>query len=176
MTSPTCLHCGKHRKIRARRLCGSCYNRASKNGDLPPRVRLTWREYLDQATGPAGTCWLWPGALNSNGYGLAFTDNGREYAHRVSWVERHGPIEDGLTIDHLCRNPACVNPDHLEVVTRGENLRRAVPYRSPQVSRLGRGACSHGDLDLYVDPSGKRVCRVCRRERTRMWRAEQAAN
>ena len=172
----TCTHCQRVRVIRARGLCGSCYNRARKASvedgvPMPPRERLTPQEYLEASRGPTDQCWPWAGATTSHGYGLVCEDGGRTYAHR--WVYEHevGPIQEGLEIDHLCRVRLCVNPAHLEPVTHGENLRRAVQYRAPQVTRLGHGSCTHGDLDLYVDPSGKRVCRPCRRERTRLWRA-----
>lgn len=80
-------------------------------------------------------------------------------AHRVAYEQAKGPIPTGLQIDHLCRNRACVNPDHLEAVTQGENVRRAVPDR-----------CINGH-DLNDNPyryHGKRMCRPCRRERQRV--------
>lgn len=69
-------------------------------------------------------CWVWVGAIQSKGYG-SFWSNGRStLAHRVSYRDLVGEIPDGETLDHLCRNLRCVNPDHLEPVTREENLRR----------------------------------------------------
>jgi hypothetical protein len=59
------------------------------------------------------------------GYGLKKDAAGKcRNAHRVFWVERFGPIPEGLQIDHLCRVTACVNTDHLELVTHTENTRR----------------------------------------------------
>ena len=172
-----CASCSRDRVLRARGLCGTCYNRASKYkretgvNIAPPRTRLSGPEYLENSRGPSGQCWPWSGPLSSHGYGVHMVGKERVYAHRAAYEQEHGPIPEGMTIDHTCRVRSCVNPDHLEAVTRGENLRRAVPYRAPQETRLGRGACTHGDQDVYVDPSGKRVCRPCRRERTRLWRA-----
>jgi hypothetical protein len=69
-------------------------------------------------------CWIWQRSLR-NGYGqLARCQNGERYAHRFYYIELRGPIPAGLDLDHLCRIRACVNPDHLEPVTRAENLRR----------------------------------------------------
>ena len=77
---------------------------------------------------PNTGCWLWMGTVTAGGadpYGRFW--NGRmAYAHRVSFELFKGPIPEGLVIDHLCRTPACVRPEHLEAVTPKENTRRAV--------------------------------------------------
>jgi hypothetical protein len=76
-----------------------------------------------------GTCWIWTGHLNRDGYGqFKITDRPGHYrtvrAHRWAWEAAHGPVPAGLTLDHLCGRPACVRPDHLEPCTAAENLRR----------------------------------------------------
>lgn len=71
------------------------------------------------------SCWEWKNAKTTNGYGF-FSINGKmAYAHRVAYELCKGKIPEELILDHLCRNKGCVNPDHLETVTLGENLRRA---------------------------------------------------
>lgn len=76
-------------------------------------------------------CWEWTRSLTTAGYGnLRLPDGRYGYAHRMSWELSRGPIPDGLTIDHLCRNRKCVNPEHLEPVTQAENNRRARAARS----------------------------------------------
>jgi hypothetical protein len=82
-------------------------------------------------------CWLWPLKLRGDGrpmatvsVDLALATNGRlgaweyEYAYRLVYRALRGPINGGLTLDHLCGVPACVNPWHLEPVTASENSRR----------------------------------------------------
>lgn len=75
-------------------------------------------------TAPNG-CWLWQGAKNAEGYGRIYHLGRLDYTHRVSYELANGPIPEGLDVDHLCRTPACCNPEHLEPVTRAVNLQRA---------------------------------------------------
>lgn len=71
-------------------------------------------------------CWLWNGSRCSAGYGQLVVNGRQTMAHRFAWEIENGAIPDGLTVDHLCMNKLCVNPDHMELVTRGENARRHI--------------------------------------------------
>lgn len=110
-------------------------------------------------------CWLWLGALRYGygHFGLGGKGGYRVMAHRFSYQLLCGPIQDGLTIDHLCRVRNCVNPSHLEPVTHKENVLRGI---SPAAQQARRTACIRGHElsgeNLYVTPAGKRQCRSCR--------------
>ena len=71
-----------------------------------------------------GFCWLWRGSVNNCGYGQVNL-KGVKPAHRAVYELLVGPIPKGLQLDHLCHVRLCVNPDHLEPVTKSENMRRA---------------------------------------------------
>lgn len=80
---------------------------------------------------PNSGCWLWTGAIRGDGYGN-FTYQGRNHgAHRVSWAFHHGPIPEGQNVCHKCDTPLCVNPDHLFLGSRSDNMR--------DMSKKGRG-------------------------------------
>ncbi len=135
-------------------------------------MRHTATEWLARVDRSGVGCHLWPGPEHSEGYGLAIEGGVQMLAHRFAWEAENGPIPDGFTIDHKCRTRLCVRLEDLEVVTLAENLHRAAGFRSAQQKRRV-GRCPHPDIDVYIDPTGKRVCRICRRERTRLWRIDQ---
>lgn len=123
-------------------------------------------------------CWNWTAARTANGYGLFhLSDRSMVRAHRWAYENMIGPIPKGLDLDHLCRNRACVNPDHLEPVTRQVNLNRGRNFWREKTE------CPHGhpydeaNTKHYVSPSGQRVrfCRACRQRRSAELKMARAA-
>ena len=114
--------------------------------------------------GSGDECWSWLGSQNSRGYGQIMAHGHMTGVHRVAYELAVGPIPEGLQIDHLCRNPLCVNPAHLEPVTQRENMLRGV---SPGARAVRDNVCKRGHpfdlLNTYVDPKGWRRCRECHR-------------
>ena len=74
---------------------------------------------------PNSGCWLWLGFIAKNGYGRFGIRRTAHWAHRVAYRLFVGDIPDGLDLDHLCRTRCCVNPEHLQAVSRKENLHRS---------------------------------------------------
>lgn len=117
------------------------------------------------------TCWLWTGGHGKYGHGVFIPKTRNEPimgAHRWSWESVNGPIPPGLVLDHLCRVPACVRPDHLEPVTQAENVRRAPHLGGAQNRRKTHCPKGHpysGDNLLRWGDMSRRRCRQCEWER-----------
>jgi hypothetical protein len=137
---------------------------------------IWWPRFESKFRVKADGCWLWQANIWGGGYGRFFLD-GDQQAHRVAYEELVGPIPEGLDLDHLCRNRACVNPEHLEPVTRRENLMRGETIVADQARRTH---CPRGHEytveNTYVQAyRGRRLrsCKECRRAVNRAWAARQ---
>lgn len=109
-------------------------------------------------------CWPWAGKIQSVArYGLY----GRRLAHRVAYTLAVGPIPEGMEIDHLCRNRACVNPAHMEPVTHRMNALRGEGVGAVH-SRKATCPNGHAYELSYPSDHGRRRCRRCRSNQRRM--------
>ena len=120
-----------------------------------------------------GDCWCWTAGLVGGGYGQFHHDGKPNYAHRWLYERAIGPVDPKMTLDHLCRTRRCVRPDHLEVVTRGENVLRGV---SPAANAARATHCPAGHAyagpNVSMKKDGSRRCATCHRERERQRHAE----
>jgi hypothetical protein len=114
-----------------------------------------------------GDCWIPALKPGRKGYVRCKVGGRATFVHRLAYEIAKGEIAGGMTIDHLCRNPSCFNPDHLEQVTVAENIRRGT---QGLYQRL-KTHCPHGHAyspeNTYVAPCGDRLCRTCQRANCR---------
>lgn len=163
---PTCAHCGV-RPVHQKRhqYCSVQCSRIAVS--RRPKPGCIWRKAKVTESG----CWQWTGHLTRDGYGS-------QHPHRTAYEEFVGPIPDGLQIDHLCRNRACCNPEHLEAVTPRQNTHRGY---GPAGLNARKTHCDKGHAltveNTYVHPptsprAGRRTCRECLRASWRKYDSE----
>lgn len=158
----TCSYCGQRPVfVQKLQLCKSCREYLRTHGTLERKPRLSTEDrfwsFVDMTPNVFG-CWRWTASRDVKGYGV-FSAHAQysRMAHRTAWLILRGPIPVGLQLDHLCLDKACVNPDHLEIVTNEENSRRAKEYRIS--CRRGH---PYDEKNTFVEGNGKRGCRICR--------------
>lgn len=122
-------------------------------------------------------CHHWTGPLDKDGYGSFYLRRRNRRAHRVAWYNMHGEIPEGMVINHICKNRACVNAQHLQIVTVAENtLKDSVTVAAINARKTH---CPRGHPYDRVYRSGKRYqryCSICEAAKSRRlqakWRAE----
>jgi hypothetical protein len=122
-----------------------------------------------------GDCWEFTGALH-DGYGVVSIKRGvQRRAHRVVWEALVGPIEED-TLDHMCRNRKCCNPDHLREKSRGGNV---LAGYGPSAQAARRTHCAKGhkyaEANTLIVRGSERVCRTCHRDRQRAYYQERVS-
>jgi hypothetical protein len=138
---------------------------------LPTRERLLRNREISMSG-----CWLWLGKLQPNGYGMTHLGSRAKgarrktvYVHRLAYQEWVGQIPVGCDLDHLCRVRRCFNPEHLEPVSRKENVIRGAGPALLGSRNGGKTHCKHGhsfnDENTSLRSGGGRTCRECARLR-----------
>jgi hypothetical protein len=142
-----------------------------------PKKRKTYAEKVADKFIPVteSGCWLWTGNTNNRGYGQLHPpgeSNRTVLAHRVMYELERGPIPAGLELDHLCRVTCCVNPAHLEPVTRSVNHVRGLSNTVHAALQRAKTHCPSGHEysgdNLYLF-KGYRACKTCRRKAALRW-------
>lgn len=133
---------------------------------MPPRRNIAQHIKANIRIQPKTGCWFWLRYKDPNGYGKIGINYKVYLVHRVSYETFVGKIPKGLDLDHLCRNPSCCNPKHLEPVTRAVNLKRGIGGKLAALRALAKTHCPQGhpydEINTTRDSDGYRACRKCR--------------
>ncbi len=143
---------------------------AARGGEAEPSAAWVDRFWQKVNRGDGDGCWLWTASLHQ-GYGHFALSRSVTRAHRIAYELLMGPIPEGLQLDHLCRNRACVNPAHLEPVTLQENLRRGrgtgPATEAAAQKKRAKQTCQRGHEftpeNTRLIEGGYRRCRTCAR-------------
>lgn len=130
-----------------------------------PKITMSPTDRFWSKVNVTETCWLWTATKTHTGYGRFWYDSRQVPAHRWAYEQFHGiTVPKELDIDHLCRVPSCVRPDHLEAVTHRENMLRG---ENATAVHARQTACIHGhpfdEENTILTKRGRRRCRACKK-------------
>lgn len=132
-----------------------------------PRPRMDIHQRLEDKFLIGDGCWEWISSRTSGRRPRFSVDGRHTLAYRVMYELYVAPIPEGQVIDHLCGNPICVKPSHLEAVTQSVNVRRGKGCDLAAKRQRAKTHCPNGhpydDDNTYVDPKGRRRCITCRK-------------
>lgn len=137
--------------------CSECSQKAQVG-----RTKTKFFQRLRECRRGPEECWLYPGKLDPAGYGRTCINNRKLQAHCLSYEHFVGKVPEGLELDHLCRNRACINPAHLEPVTAQVNVRRGMSFAAENAKKTH---CPKGHAyspeNTRINVNGSRECRTC---------------
>lgn len=176
--SRPCLTCGRVFRPKATQVRDGrgnfCSQPCVRRAKQPLAERL-----LSRVKETASGCWEWQGYTRQDGYARVTirptpTTQETHLAHRLAYETWVGPIPEGLVIDHVCRNRACINPSHLEVVTQATNNQRgmAPSFQAQREQRCKRGHPYTPEHSYFGSDGRRRSCRTCETANQRRRRAE----
>ncbi len=175
-----CEFPGCGRKYSAKGLCkGHYYQRLHgresrllsmmRSPNSPPRIMCD--ESPCQNSFLSGPCHVYRGSKDTCGYGSVCISGRMMSVHRYVWSQEFGPIPPGMMIDHMCRNRACCNTDHLRLVTPKQNS-------TENIVRIQKTHCPQGhpyDQTNTYRHGSRRHCRKCRKEQQNKYSAKRKA-
>ena len=141
-----------------------------------PREDTGGALWVEEDRGYSTPCWIWQGQKRQ-GYAYRRKGSAAEGVHRAMFEERYGPVPSGMVVDHLCRQRECINVDHMEAVSIGENVLRGM---HPKMVAYREGTCTKGHPrtpeNSYVSAAGRQICRICRNEYKRRHQATHSSD
>jgi len=175
VSKSTCAVQDCERAARTRGWCQKHYERWLKHGDPtktlnPSRVDGTPEDRFWSKVHKSEGCWEWTDGKNRQGYGRFTEMFGTRLAHRIAWEMLVGSITQGMTLDHLCRNPGCVRPSHLEEATIKVNVLRGdgISAQNARKTHCKRGhefTTENTLIRSKANGGSSRACRTCEHDR-----------
>lgn len=150
---------GCSRRKRARGLCAAHYEKERKAGafEINPRLASPEESFIARTEPLAWSgCLIWTGARTRHGYGVIYADGKATLAHRYSWEREHGPIPEGVVIDHRYHcDPACCEPAHLRTATQRQNVQNRSGAQSNGRTGVRNVTRTRGTFKVQVRSGGK---------------------
>ena len=160
MKNITCPVDGCEQAARSQGRCARHYMAGIRDGSILRIAPKSARERFWAKVDKSGSCWVWTGSKNPDGYGKFNFQGSPRYAHRVSYKFAFGDISQGAEIDHKCLNRSCVKPAHLRIATPKQNNENLAGAQSNSKSGV-RGVSWHSKRSMWVVQVGHNRRNIC---------------